>query len=101
MASKTKTTFYTKFRHAMYDFDYFEDRPEIAIAVSGGSDSMALLLLAQKWALAHSGKVIALSVDHRLRKESYSELVQVGRWLKKINVAHHILTWRKKKNLAK
>ena len=41
----------------------FESRPEIAVAVSGGADSMALCLLAQEWALARGGKVIAITTE--------------------------------------
>ena len=65
----------------------------LAVAVSGGSDSMALVLLADDWAKARGGSVVALTVDHGLRPESAAEAMQVGRWLKGRHIDHHILTW--------
>ncbi|MBK8210627.1 MAG: hypothetical protein IPK78_12350 [Rhodospirillales bacterium] len=47
-----------------------EYRPHLAVALSGGADSMALCRLAADWALARGGRVTALTVDHRLRPES-------------------------------
>jgi tRNA(Ile)-lysidine synthase len=58
----------------------FEDRPALAVAVSGGADSMALALLARDWVLSRHGSVRALVVDHGLRPESASEAgAAVGR----------------------
>jgi tRNA(Ile)-lysidine synthase len=51
----------------------FEPRPRLAAAVSGGADSMALALLADGWAKAKGGTVLALTVDHRLRPEAAAE----------------------------
>jgi len=51
----------------------FEPRLRLAVAVSGGADSMALALLAQYWAAARNGEVMALTVDHGLRRESSRE----------------------------
>ena len=48
----------------------FEPSPRIAAAVSGGPDSLALCLLADRWARAREGTAYALTVDHRLRPES-------------------------------
>ena len=42
----------------------------IAIAYSGGGDSLALLLAAHGWAMRHGRKLIALNVDHRLQPAS-------------------------------
>lgn len=42
----------------------------IAVALSGGSDSLALLILALRWARAHGRPVLALSVDHRIQPAS-------------------------------
>ena len=52
----------------------------LAVAVSGGSDSMALLLLVRAWAAEHGAHVVALTVDHGLRDEAAEEAAQVGRW---------------------
>jgi len=63
---------------------------KIAIGVSGGSDSLALVLLANSWAKM---PIVAITVDHKLRKESEYEAQQVSRWLEKYNIQHHILNW--------
>ena len=59
----------------------FETKPHLAIAVSGGADSMALCLLAMTWARRRNGTVTALTVDHGLRRESFAEAKQVAIWL--------------------
>lgn len=71
----------------------FEPKPEIAVAVSGGADSMALALLAADWARDNKGRCHALTVDHGLRPESGREAQQVGRWLRARHVSQRILTW--------
>ncbi len=70
---------------------YVEKRP-LAVAVSGGSDSMALTLLAQEWAKAHGQTLTALTVDHGLREEAAAEAATVHRWLTERGITHHILT---------
>lgn len=42
----------------------------IALALSGGGDSLALALIAADWARAHGRRLLILTVDHRLRPES-------------------------------
>lgn len=51
----------------------FEPQPFLAVAVSGGADSLALALLADRWARDRGGSVLALVVDHGIRPESASE----------------------------
>ncbi|HLT77679.1 MAG TPA: tRNA lysidine(34) synthetase TilS [Ferrovibrio sp.] len=65
----------------------------IAVAVSGGADSLALTLLAQHWAARHRVALTAFTVDHRLRPESGREARQVARWLKARGIDHRILVW--------
>lgn len=48
----------------------FEPHPTVAVAVSGGADSMALALLAADWARARGGNAVGLIVDHGLRSNS-------------------------------
>lgn len=72
----------------------FERRPELAVALSGGPDSLALCLLADGWARARDGRVVALTVDHGLRDDSRAEALTVGRWLETRGIEHHILTWQ-------
>lgn len=64
----------------------------IAIAVSGGADSMALCLLAHDWARDNGVTASAITVDHGLRPESADEARQVGLWLRGRGIDHHILT---------
>lgn len=75
----------------------FETKPHLAIAVSGGADSMALCLLAMTWARRRNGTVTALTVDHGLRRESFAEAKQVAIWLNERNISHEILRWLGKK----
>ena len=63
-------------------------RERIGIAVSGGPDSLALLLLA---AAARTGLVEAATVDHGLRAESRVEAEMVARICAELRVPHEIL----------
>ncbi|MBA3512260.1 tRNA lysidine(34) synthetase TilS, partial [Sphingomonas sp.] len=66
---------------------------KMGVAVSGGADSLALLLLA---AAARPGLVEAATVDHALRPESRAEAETVAALCERIGVPHDILTveWR-------
>lgn len=72
----------------------FEASPQIAVAVSGGADSMALALEAARWARAHGGEATALIVDHGLRPGSAAEARRVAGWLDGLGIDRRILTWR-------
>lgn len=61
----------------------------LALAVSGGPDSMALLLLA---VAALPGRVVAVTVDHGLRAESAGEAAMVARVCEGLGVAHSTLS---------
>lgn len=82
-----------EFAAAMAAVGPFEPCPELAVAVSGGPDSLALALLADRWARARSGAIVALTVDHRLRPESTAEAAQVGDWLRARGIRHEVLVW--------
>ena len=70
------------------------DRPlRLAVAVSGGPDSMALCLLAARWVRQRGGHLLALTVDHRLRPDSTAEAAAVGASLTRRDIPHRILTW--------
>ena len=49
----------------------------VAVAVSGGSDSLALMLLAHQWATYKHRDLIILTVDHGLRTEAHDEAMEV------------------------
>jgi tRNA(Ile)-lysidine synthase len=81
------------FAAAMARFAPFEARPHLAVAVSGGSDSLALMLLADDWARARGGTITALTVDHGLRPEAATEAAQVASWCAARRIEHVILRW--------
>jgi tRNA(Ile)-lysidine synthase len=64
----------------------------IALAVSGGSDSMALLRLAVQWAKG-SVRISVLTVDHGLRPEAATEAAKVATWCDGLALDHHTLRW--------
>ncbi|MFC3674555.1 tRNA lysidine(34) synthetase TilS [Ferrovibrio xuzhouensis] len=71
------------------------ERPDhLAVAVSGGADSLALALLAQHWAQKRGASLTAFIVDHRLRADSTKEAKQVARWLKAAGIAARVLAWQ-------
>ncbi len=78
----------------MTGLGYPELPTTMAIAVSGGADSMALTYLAARWARQQGIELIGLTVDHRLRPESGHEVKQVCAWLADAAIAIpcHILT---------
>jgi tRNA(Ile)-lysidine synthase len=81
------------FTTLMEPFGPFEAAPRLAVAVSGGADSLALAVLAAEWARARGGEVVALTVDHGLRPGSAAEAAQTREWLAALGISHHILRW--------
>ncbi len=75
----------------------FEKKPSIAVAVSGGPDSMSLLFLVNAFIKYKKGKLIALIVDHRIRKNSKEEANFISTYLDKTNINSQILTVNKDK----
>jgi tRNA(Ile)-lysidine synthase len=72
-------------------------KEDLAVAVSGGSDSLALAYLAKCYSLKNKIKVKFYIVNHKLRKESSLEAQTVKKVLKKINIQCMILDWNGKK----
>ena len=81
------------FREAMAALGPFEQRPHIAVGVSGGPDSMALLHLLLDWAVEPSAKITALTLDHGLRPEAADEAAFVADTCADLGVDHHVLRW--------
>lgn len=69
------------------------DAAALAVALSGGPDSMALLALIHEWAHKRGKHVHALTVDHAIRAESADEAAQVQAWCTRYfpGVRHEIL----------
>ena len=72
-------------------FEKYQIKDEvIAAGVSGGADSLALALRLKEC----GKKVVALTVDHGLRKESAREAEYVAKLMKAQGIEHHILLWK-------
>jgi tRNA(Ile)-lysidine synthase len=74
----------------------------LLIAVSGGPDSTALLMMAAEWA-RRQGKtrIEAATVDHGLRPESAEEARAVAALCARLGVAHRILQWKGAKPVSR
>jgi len=73
--------------------------PALVLAVSGGPDSTALMVLATRWrdSLKTKPKLIAVTIDHGLRKESKHEAAEVARLARKLKISHRTLRWNGRK----
>src|SRR5205085_2724354 len=73
--------------------------PALVLAVSGGPDSTALLVLAARWRkrLKRGPKLLAITIDHGLRPEARREAAAVKRLARKLGVVHRTLRWREPK----
>jgi len=67
----------------------------IGIAVSGGSDSTALLALAADWADTRGQHIAAATVDHGLRPEAKEEAASVAHLCAALGVTHTTLVWKR------
>lgn len=83
-----------EFASAIKDFAPFETSPHIAVAVSGGADSMALAWVAAIWIRSVGGRMTALTVDHGLRADSAAEAALTGDRLRALGIDHEILVWQ-------
>ena len=79
--------FLGRFRAALCRLESADDR--LLCAVSGGPDSLALLVLAQH---ALPGRLVAATIDHQLRAESADEAQIVAEICRNLGVPHIILT---------
>jgi tRNA(Ile)-lysidine synthase len=69
----------------------------IVVGFSGGGDSLALLLLAKAWADRHRRRLLALTVDHRLRPEGADWALWCRRRAEGLGVEHRTLVWETEK----
>ena len=67
------------------------DLRRLGVAVSGGSDSLGLLYLVH----GHfGGRILAVTVNHRLRPDAASEALHVARICERLGVPHTVLEWQ-------
>ncbi len=66
----------------------------IALAVSGGGDSMAMLALAHEWARVMGVGLSVVTVDHGLRAESATEAQMVAQECQALGHPHTTLRWQ-------
>jgi tRNA(Ile)-lysidine synthase len=76
-------------------FHPWRNARKILLAVSGGPDSVALMLLAAAWArgCAASPRLHVATVDHGLRPEAGAEAEQVAEWARRLGLPHDTLVW--------
>tara|TARA_B110000971_G_C19924752_1_gene460983 strand:+ start:25 stop:1059 length:1035 start_codon:yes stop_codon:yes gene_type:complete len=72
-------------------------KEDMAVAVSGGPDSLALAYLTKCYSIKNRINVKYFIVDHKLRKESSLEAKTVKNILNKIDISCKILKWSGKK----
>jgi tRNA(Ile)-lysidine synthase len=78
-------------------FDRLANCGKLALAVSGGPDSLALMQLAAEWRAERGAgpELHVLTVDHRLRAASRDEALMVGRLASGLGLPHAILEWER------
>ena len=92
---------YRIFKKIIKNFEYFENKPHIAVGVSGGPDSIALAYLLNKWIEYKKGKLTAIVFDHRIRHNSKIESFQVKKMLNDLGINSSIIRPNKNKLIKK
>jgi tRNA(Ile)-lysidine synthase len=72
-------------------FDKFSIKNHIAVAISGGSDSLALVIACDNYCKNHNIKLSALTIDHKFRINSSIEAKKLHNFLSEKNIDHHIV----------
>ena len=74
---------------------FLNQYPALILAVSGGPDSTALMVLAARWrkTLRRGPKLIAVTIDHGLRPEARKEAAAVKALARTLGIEHRTLRW--------
>lgn len=88
----------TTFSRDLKSLGDFSKEKNIAIALSGGGDSLALAYLMMRWAARKKITLHLLTVDHGLRASSAQEAKEVRKIVKDWPVIHKILNWKGEKS---
>ena len=72
----------------------------IVVAVSGGGDSLALLLAAKAWADGAGRRLIAMTVDHRLQPQGAAWARWCQERASRLGLSHRTLVWEGSKPAA-
>ena len=69
--------------------------PALLLAVSGGPDSTALMVLAARWraALKQGPQLVAVTVDHGLRAGSAREARTAKQLASRLGIRHRTMRW--------
>ena len=76
-------------------FAGWKDAATLVLAVSGGPDSVALMWLAARWrrSFSRGPRLIAVTIDHGLRKDASREAREVKRLARNLAIEHRTLRW--------
>ncbi len=77
-------------------YDCLNQHSKLVLAVSGGPDSTALMLLAAQWAktVGKSDSLCILTIDHGLRETASDDARQVCKWAKMLGLRCKVLSWQ-------
>src|SRR5271156_6079565 len=69
--------------------------PALVLAVSGGPDSVALMWLMARWrrALSRGPRLVAVTLDHGLRREAAREARDVKHLAQRLDLEHRTMRW--------
>lgn len=82
------------------DYSCCGETKKLCAAVSGGADSMAMLLLLHSWCAKNDAQLFCVTVDHRLRENSLEEAQFVASICDQLKVPHKILSWNHDNNFS-
>ena len=85
------TLHYRKFKNILDTYNFFEYNPKIVVGVSGGPDSIALVMLLKKWITKIRGEITAIVINHNVRKNSLIEAKSVKKYLMRHKINSQII----------